>query len=216
MTDVSPSAAARPPGGPADLRAVTPDAALAAFDEAGATIDAVVAAVAPGRWTDPSPCPGWTAADVLGHLVWGQRLLAAWAQGDPPPTPADPPARELAGEDPVDTWTAARSRTRPLLTPQTLERTIPTRAFGPVRFATFLAGFPFDTLAHTWDLATATGQDVVLPQDLTAAVLAWGEANEPLLRRPGGLGPALPAPEDAPVQQRFLAFTGRSGPALPR
>lgn len=216
MTDTTASAAQDPSGGPDELGAVTPDAALASFDQACATVDAVVAGVDPEQWSAPSPYHRWTAADVLGHLAWGQRLLAARAEGFPPPTPADPAANELTGEEPAGSWTVARARTRPLLTPGVLERSIATRMFGPVRFATFLASFPFDTLAHAWDLATATGQGVLLPEELTTRMLAWGQANEGLLRRPGGLGPALVASDDAPVQQRFLVFTGRSGVDLRR
>ena len=32
--------------------------------------------VAPGDWDNPSPCEGWTARDVVGHLTAIQRFVA--------------------------------------------------------------------------------------------------------------------------------------------
>lgn len=44
-----------------------------------------------------------------------------------------------------------------------------------MRLATFVATFPFDALAHAWDLGTATGQKVTLPGPLLEEMLAARE-----------------------------------------
>ncbi len=34
-------------------------------------------------WDAPSPCAGWTARDVAGHVTGGQYLIRALATGEP-------------------------------------------------------------------------------------------------------------------------------------
>ena len=65
-------------------------------------LTAVVEAVAPDRWDAPSPCEGWTARDVVAHMVQNQRemLTGHGADlGDAPDLAADPAGawREHAG-----------------------------------------------------------------------------------------------------------------------
>jgi len=38
-----------------------------------------VAAVPADRWDDPSPCEGWSARDVLGHVIGNHRELPGQA-----------------------------------------------------------------------------------------------------------------------------------------
>ncbi|MGN7253557.1 maleylpyruvate isomerase N-terminal domain-containing protein, partial [Arthrobacter sp. SAFR-014] len=48
-----------------DVAAVTAD--LAGEHEA---LDAVLAGLADGQWATPTPSPGWTVADQVGHLTY--------------------------------------------------------------------------------------------------------------------------------------------------
>jgi uncharacterized protein (TIGR03083 family) len=43
--------------------------------------EAVLAGVAPGYWSAPSPCAGWSAADVAGHMIGDLRATQAMACG---------------------------------------------------------------------------------------------------------------------------------------
>ncbi|MGV7852496.1 maleylpyruvate isomerase N-terminal domain-containing protein, partial [Mycobacterium kansasii] len=46
----------------ADLRAESDD------------LDALVAPLAPHRWAEPTPAPGWTIAHQIGHLLWTDQV----------------------------------------------------------------------------------------------------------------------------------------------
>lgn len=46
---------------------------LSTFDEARQPLEAVLSAVPADRWADPSPCEGWSARDVLSHIIETQR-----------------------------------------------------------------------------------------------------------------------------------------------
>ncbi len=67
-----------------------------------------------------------------------------------------------------------------------------------------------DALIHTWDLATATGQDASLDPELVEACIAMFLPDMPERGRASGLvGPAVVVPDDASAQDRLLAAMGR-------
>lgn len=67
-----------------------------------------------------------------------------------------------------------------------------------------------DILVHTWDLATATGQDATLDVDVVDACIALFLPAMPEAGRAAGIiGPAVDIGDDAPPQHRLLAALGR-------
>ena len=74
------------------------------------------------------------------------------------------------------------------------------------------AGTFMDTLVHTWDLASATGQDTTLDPELVDACIAMFLPDMPEQGRAGGIvGPAVAVPADASPQTRLLGAMGRRG-----
>ena len=74
-----------------------------------------------------------------------------------------------------------------------------------------VAGTFMDQLIHTWDLATATGQDSTLDPDLVAACVAMFLPDMPEMGRAGGLvGPVIAVPADASPQAKLLGAMGRT------
>ena len=53
---------------------------LRAYTRALYAMDAVAARVADDQWDAKSPCDEWSAREVLGHVIWGTRAVAARAQ----------------------------------------------------------------------------------------------------------------------------------------
>src|SRR3954470_4307420 len=161
-------------------------------------------AVPAGAWDNPSPCEGWTARDVVGHLTgWITEFFGA--QG------VTFPAAPSVEEDPLACWEAVRSTiagalsdpvlsARPVATPfstQSLADTVDMVVTG-------------DVFTHTWDLARATGQDETLdPDQLQRMLAATGQMPEEALRADGMFGPAIDVPADADDQTKYLAYLGR-------
>ncbi len=89
--------------------------------------ESVLAGVAPGRWDAPSPCAGWRAADVAGHVIGDLRAVEAYAAGrDEEDSAADP--RSAAGDDPLAAWRAARADMMAALDPAALTGCWPSSA----------------------------------------------------------------------------------------
>ncbi len=66
-----------------------------------------------------------------------------------------------------------------------------------------------DVLFHTWDLATASGQDSGLDEAECAELLAGMQPMDEMLRQSGQYGPKVAVPDDASAVQRLMGFLGR-------
>lgn len=151
------------------------------------------------RWAAPSPCSGWTARDIVDHIVSSSvRVLREHAGIDDARSFADVAA-------PLDAFRAART---------VVERVLDDPA-APVDAVTHLQwGVGFDLPPHGWDLAKATGQDATIaPEDVEAY---WGSGDPEAFehafgwqRQRGWFGPPIAVPDDASVEDRLLGRLGR-------
>ncbi len=156
-------------------------------------------------WDAPAPVAGWTARDVVGHLVgWFPPFLAAGAGIELPSGPS-------VAEDPVAAWQVHCDGVQALLDdPETPRRELVNKHLGNVPLDQAIDRFyTSDVFMHTWDLARATGQDDRLDADFCAALLGGMEPMDDLLRSSGQYGPRVPTPDDADAQTRLLGFIGR-------
>jgi uncharacterized protein (TIGR03086 family) len=156
-------------------------------------------------WDVPAPVAGWTARDVVRHLVeWFPPFLRA---GSGIELPGGPPV----DDDPVGAWQAHCDAVQALLDdPATAGRLLSNPHIGELPLDRAIDQFyTSDVFMHTWDLARATGQDERLDRDLCAAMLAGMEPIEDIMRSSGQYGPRVPVKDDADPQTRLLGFIGR-------
>lgn len=152
---------------------------------------------------------GWTAAELVVHLVGVNVMCRNATLGIGPEALGDPSA--LAGDDPV----GAHSRSSAALTgafadPSMYDRVLPTPV-GPHPGATVLTVGTLENLVHAWDLTAAAS--AVIPDHLVDEALARITSLAALFDQFRGLGfygPARPVEPDADRQERLLAFLGRT------
>ena len=154
-------------------------------------------------WDAPAPVEGWTARDVVDHLVtWFPGFLSAGGV-ELAPGPS-------AHEDPVAAWEHQQHQVQALLDASDADRSFTHPYAGEHPLAQAVDQFYVaDVFLHTWDLARATGQDDHLDEGFGAALLEGMRPIEDVLRGSGQYGPAVPVPDDAPVQDRLVGFIGR-------
>jgi uncharacterized protein (TIGR03086 family) len=163
----------------------------------------VIAAVPDDRWQRPSPCPDWTASDVVAHVVDSQALFLGFVGDAMPPGPD-------AGDDALGAFLHATANIQerlddPEASTRTFEGFMGTQTFTQAvdRFLSF------DLVVHRWDLARATGGDESIDPADVAALQASADALGDAMRGPGAFGAAVPVADDASAQDRLLAFLGR-------
>ena len=165
--------------------------------------EAVVAATPEDRWASPSPCAGWSAGDVVDHVVDSEREFLSRVGFDAP---------SVEGLDRLAAWRAVREAVQAVLDGAAAEREYD-GYFGRTNVAATVGRFYVpDLVIHRWDLARATGQTAAerIDGDEIALVReAWAPLGDNL-RQPGVFGPARDVPDDADEQVELLAFAGRA------
>lgn len=153
-------------------------------------------------WSAPAPVDGWTARDVVDHLVtWFPGFLAGGG--------VELPSGPSVADDPVAAWQHQADAVQAVVEQRGEESFTHPRA-GTHRLADAVDQFyTADVFMHSWDLARASGQDAGLDEDFAARLLEGMRPIEQLLRDSGQYGPAVPVPDDAPPVDRLMGFIGR-------
>jgi uncharacterized protein (TIGR03086 family) len=175
-----------------------------------------IMAVRASQWDNPTPCPKWTARDVVAHVINEQRrTLAQVYGGEPAPLHGVGVAGmgslpEVAtGADLAAAWKhIGDGLAASIDDPACLAVDIPTFQ-GPAPYRDIVAILPEDVLIHTWDLARATGGDEELAPAVVDFVYRHLQPLDEALRQPWAFGPKLMAPAGANLQTQFLCFVGR-------
>ncbi len=170
------------------------------FHQLADRFTAVLDGLPSSAWAAPSPCAGWTAADVVGHVVDTQRDFLAKQDVDLGPRPDGDPgalwaahhAAVLAVDD--DVWHREYAG-----------------FFGPTTVGATLTDFyGFDLVVHRWDVGRAVGRDVRFSDaeldDVERSIASFGEH----LYGEGICAGPVPVPDGADRQTRVLALLGRS------
>jgi uncharacterized protein (TIGR03086 family) len=174
------------------------------YRNVAAQMTARVRAVPAGAWDNPSPCEGWAARDVIGHLVgW----ISAFPLGS---VGIGILATPSVDEDVAGSWDVLNGAIQAALDdPHTAARELDT-PMGRVTLEQAIDMFcTADVLVHTWDLARATGLDETLDGNAVHRLLVAMEPMDEILRASGQYGPRVAVSPDADEQTRLIAFTGR-------
>jgi uncharacterized protein (TIGR03086 family) len=162
-----------------------------------------VEAVPATRWDEQSPCPEWTARDVLRHVVGTHRDAPTWAGL------ANPLDRSVDLE-PAAAWAEARDSVQAILDDPELAGREFDGHFGRTSLEQAVDRFlAFDLLIHGWDIARATGQEETLPPEEVGRAYQGALQMGDSLHMDGVCGPAVEVGEGASEQDRLLALVGR-------
>lgn len=174
------------------------------YEAAHRPLTAVLDAVPPQSWTNPSPCEGWSARDVLRHLIETQRdFLTAHGVdlGGAPEIDADPAAA----------WRDHAKRVVEAISDESVATTAYDGHFGPTTVGDTLAQFyVWDMVVHRWDIARSAGADTTFSDAEIDQVERGADNFGEALYMDGVCRPSVDAPPDADPGARLLARLGRA------
>ncbi|MET9609864.1 TIGR03086 family metal-binding protein [Streptomyces sp. NPDC006512] len=178
----------------------------AAVELAGRTL----AAVRPDRYDAPTPCEEFDVRRLLSHLVAVVRRISVIGRGEDPfsvPSFAD----EIADGAWAAAWVpGAREVAEVWADPGVLGRQL-RLPMGVLPGAAAAAVYTHELTVHTWDLATATGQDPDWDPALIERVIGVVRRALPAEARGGPIPFAEVVAVDpgAPAIDRLVAWAGR-------
>ncbi|WP_022881053.1 TIGR03086 family metal-binding protein [Gryllotalpicola ginsengisoli] len=157
-------------------------------------------------WTAPTPDTEWNVRQLVSHVIEEQQWVPPLLAGR---TIAEARSRiEPLRADLVAEWARYSARAAEAWAAADLDAVVQL-SYDAVPARQYLAEQVCDVTVHTWDLARAIGADEQLPGELVEAAWSVLEPQQDTLQASGLYAPAVPVPEDAPLQTRLLALTGR-------
>lgn len=157
-------------------------------------------------WSAPTPDDEWDVRALVSHVIeeqqWVPLLLAGRTVGE---------ARsrlEPLGTDLVAEWrrySAEATRAWASVAPDAKVNL----SYDIVPASAYLREQASDVIVHTWDLSRAIGADDQLGEPLVAAAWTVFEPQKDTLEASGLFASPVPVPENASLQSRLLALTGR-------
>ncbi|WP_020142052.1 TIGR03086 family metal-binding protein [Terracoccus sp. 273MFTsu3.1] len=179
---------------------------LASYLRLAEPFASVVDRVPNDAWDSSSPCKGWSARDVLTHVVTTQRDFLE-QRGVDAATAAD-------GSDPRAVWQAHDERMRELLADPDVAGQEYDGVFGRTTVgASIVTFYGFDLVVHRWDIAVAAGLDEHLSDEELEMLDRSADGFGDHLYDDGVCKPAVPVRDGADRQERVLARLGRPTPA---
>ena len=167
-------------------------------------------------WESSSPCAGWCALDVLGHIGFATGFGTRLLRGEPVDFAGipDPPRSAVTG-DPAGWWATMVPPAKEAVRQADLATVVDS----PTGRRSIGEGLSFpavDLFVHAWDLAQSVGADVDIP---AAAMDFAHQVIDPIpehhVRSARVFAAAVEVSPDASPQVRFLAWAGRDANALP-
>ena len=152
-------------------------------------------------WSAPSPCEGWTATDVLDHIVDTQRDYL---------TRMDLPVSDRPSGSPTEVWAAHLAAVRPVAADEAVRTREYDGFFGRTTIGATLDDFyGFDMIVHGWDLGSSQGAPTTFTEADMAALEEAMEGYGEHAYDDGVFGRPVEVPADASRQTKLLARMGR-------
>ena len=156
-----------------------------------------------------TPCAGWDVQALISHVVLGDAAIPLLFAGEPLPSTMTIDT-SILGPNPVATWRGtALAAIDALRAPGAMEQIV-AHPIGDRPGSTVARFRLVDVLTHAWDLATAIGVDVEIPEHLADEVLDFLYPMIDQLRESAVFGPPVAPPDGAPAWQRMLGLLGRT------
>lgn len=172
----------------------------------------VITRLSEDYWARPTPCAGWTARDVLGHLATSTGVAISSMQGRPPTWPDVARPGDVVEGEPVEFWRGTVARARDVLRNADLARVVETPLGRTV--ADDIAIPVIDLYVHAWDLGTVAGIAVEIPADVIDYAHAYIDplSLDMVRGEDRAFGPEIQVLASATPTERFIAWTGRRPP----
>jgi uncharacterized protein (TIGR03086 family) len=150
----------------------------------------VIDGIGPDQQSNATPCPDFTAEQLVTHLAEGHEMFVT----------------ALGGEESDDhSWSSVAKRLLAAASGPGAPDDLVDLPYGQFPRRVVIGQALGETAVHTADLAWATGQslgdDAVYERVFDVITDDW--------RVEGVLAPAVPCADDAPLADRVLAFAGR-------
>ena len=178
----------------------------------------IIAGIRPDQLETATPCTGWDTRTLLNHFVGSSLMMARCGRGGRIEGATSGPEAvaamgDLIGDSPSGAYASATAEAQAVFSDEEALNRVWTLPFGDIPGVVALQIHFMETVGHTWDLATVSGQLDSLDPDLAVAALqAAQQVVQPGFRNEAGdpFAAEVVVPPNAPAYDRYVAFLGRT------
>jgi uncharacterized protein (TIGR03086 family) len=162
------------------------------------------------QWGAPTPDDEWDVATLVDHLIDENRWVAPLLDGMSLAEAGDavaalpPPAQDRVGA-----WDAAAAASAAAFSRDGVLESSVALSRGSTPARQYIGEMIFDLCVHSWDLGRAIGSQQPLPEELAAAAFGMAKSFGDLSAFGDMYKPAVSIPDEAPLVDRLIAYTGR-------
>lgn len=178
------------------------------FEVAVAEFGRRVAAIKPDQWQAGTPDTDWNVRQLLNHVtgeyLWVPEILAG-------KTIAEVGTKfdgDILGDDPVAVYKQASAAATAAAKTAKPDQTVHL-SFGDVPAGQYIEQMFIDSVIHGWDLAKGIGADESIAPELVQACWDLLRPQAEQWRSGGAFAAQVVAADDADLQTKLLALTGR-------
>jgi uncharacterized protein (TIGR03086 family) len=173
---------------------------------------AVIAGIKADQLSDPTPCAEYDVATVINHLTGAiGRMSLALAERE---TPEIPETSEVPDGGFEAVFEAAKANALASVDDDGLLGRMITLPWATLPGAAVIQIYTLESVLHTWDIATATGQEAVLDDDLASALYEFTVEMLPATPRGGEIpfSAVVECGSDVRAVHKLAAYSGRRIP----
>ncbi|WP_233189230.1 TIGR03086 family metal-binding protein [Subtercola sp. Z020] len=157
-------------------------------------------------WSAPTPDTDWNTHQLVQHVIEEQQWVPLLLEGKTV-REAQPLIQRLGRDLAADWQRYSRAAAEAWAH---VDADAPVHvSYGTIPAHEYLREQVSDVTIHTWDLARATQTSDLLDAELVEAVYTVFEPQKETLEASGLFASPVPVADDAPLQSRLLALTGR-------
>jgi uncharacterized protein (TIGR03086 family) len=169
----------------------------------------VVDTVQPDDSGKPTPAKEWNVHKLAEHMLYELKWVPDMVGGVTIAEVGSKHEAPLTDSAFVATWRTAADAARHAVRAADLQGTVHMSA-GDTTVDEYLQQISFELLIHSWDLATAIGQNLRFTDEVAQAAYDYAFQHAAEWSQVGLFAPPVSVPESADLQTKLLALTGRT------
>lgn len=178
------------------------------FKKAEEQVDKFIRNVKPEDLEKQSTCSEWTVKDLINHIIYEDLWIPELMEGKTLAEVGDKYEGDVVGEDFLKSWSDASEKALDTVESlkdvnQVVHLTKDTPA------SEYLEQMIVDKTIHAWDVARSTNQEDKLDEELVKSTYDLFAPQAEEWRSGGALGEKVEVAEDASLQTKLLALSGR-------
>jgi uncharacterized protein (TIGR03086 family) len=183
--------------------------ALDLYGRAGQSISRLLDNLKAKQLNAPTPNSQWSVRDLLNHITSEQLWVPELMAGKTVAEVGDKYDGDVIGDDPRAVWGKTFSAAQAAFAkPGALDDSVHL-SFGDTPAKHYLEQMFIDLVIHGWDLARGLKAADQIDPELVQACYDILQPQAEDWRSGGAFGPAVQVPEDADLQTKLLALSGR-------